>query len=194
MMKGDRDTAVLPAGKRRITAEEYFQMPEGPPYFQLIDGELVMSPSPTYFHQRITMRLTIALGMYLEANPIGELTGAPSDVQLDEHNVFQPDLYFVRNERLGIIAAQRPKGAPDLVIEVISPGTKRDDLGRKKTISAKRGVIEYWSVFPNLKEVHVYRLQESSEDPARELKEKDVLETPLLPGLRIHLAKIFKGS
>jgi Uma2 family endonuclease len=192
-MNGDRDTALLPTGQRRITAEEYFQMPEGPPYFQLIDGELIMSPSPRYFHQVIVARLIGAIIAYLDSNPIGQVVGAPSDVQLDEQNVFQPDLYFIRNERFRIIDEQGPKGAPDLVAEVISPGTKRNDLGRKKTISAERGVIDYWTVFPDTREVHVYLLQESREQPARKLKGNDAIETPLLPGLRIPLSKIFKA-
>ncbi len=191
-MSAARDTTLPASGQRPITAEEYFQMQEGPPYFQLVEGELIMSPSPSYFHQRIIMRLSVLIGSYLENHPIGELIGAPSDVQLDRENVFQPDLYYVSNERRQIFDHQGAKGAPDLVIEVISDSSKRLDLGRKKRRYARSGVTEYWAVHPTEKEVHVYLLQQSVEDPARRFTEREVLESALFPGLQISLSKVFR--
>jgi Uma2 family endonuclease len=117
---------------------------------------------------------------------------APSDVQLDPANVFQPDLYFIRTERLGIIDEQGPKGPPDLVAEIVSQGSRRQDLGPKKITYAARGVIEYWAILPRTREVQVFLLQEESEKPARILTVNDVLESSLLPGLEIPLTEMFE--
>ncbi len=190
-MSAPRDTTILPLEKRRRTAEEYFQMPEGPPYFQLVEGELIMSPSPRYYHQQIATRFAGLIYAYLRVHRIGEVTVAPSDVQLDRENVFQPDVYYVRKDRLGIIGEQGPEAAPDLVAEIISPSTKRLNLGSKKRIYAERGVVELWMIDPSTKEVHVYYLESSSEEPVHRVRIGEMLETPLLQGLQISVSEIF---
>lgn len=95
-------------------------MPEGPPYFQLVEGKLFMTPSPEFYHQSVAFNLAYRLRRFLESNPLGKITIAPSDVQLDFVNVHQPDVYFISNERLNILTKQGPVGAPDLVVEVLS--------------------------------------------------------------------------
>src|SRR5688572_12405065 len=124
----------LPTTHRRMTAAEYFTLPEGPPYFQVVNGELFMSPSPLLLHQRVSMFLAGVLFDYLRKNPIGEVIPAPSDVQLGPEDVFQPDIYYVSRERAGILNEQGADGAPDLVIEILSPSTARLDLERKREV------------------------------------------------------------
>ena len=114
-----------------ITTELYRQLPEGPPYYQLIEGNLILSPSANFFHQKIVGRLYHYIEAYLEEHPVGEAVIAPSDVFLDEINVFQPDLYFVKNENRQVLAYEGVKGAPDLVVEVLSPSTEAYDRGDK---------------------------------------------------------------
>jgi len=82
---------------RPVTADLFFQIPEGPPYYQLIEGIIVMSPSPTFYHQRILLRLSTAIDVYLDENPIGVAVFSPCDVRLNESTVYLPDLLFVRN-------------------------------------------------------------------------------------------------
>jgi Uma2 family endonuclease len=106
-----------------MTVEDYFSMAEGPPYYQLIDGELQMSPSPNRFHQDIVVSVTAALKQHLDMAHCGRVYLAPSDVVLAEGCVLQPDIYFVSAERASILTDQGARGAPDLVIEVLSPGT-----------------------------------------------------------------------
>ncbi len=190
-MNWARGAGVLPTTHRRMTAEEYYQLPEGPPYFQLIDGELFMSPSPHFFHQEIILNIASLIREYLRKHPIGKVVVAPSDVEFDKDNIFQPDVFFISKERLGIVDNHGAKGAPDLVIEVISGSTGRLDLGPKKTIYAQKGVLEYWVVLPETREVEVYRLPESADRPALKLAEGETLTTPLLPGLELPLAEIF---
>lgn len=176
-----------------VTAAEYFAMPEGPPYFQLIRGEIVMSPSPLMFHQRVLMRISGELYMFLDAHPIGEVVVSPSDVHLTNIDVYQPDVYYVSNKRQHIFNQQGAVGAPDLVVEILSKSTARHDLHEKKETYAECGVTEYWVV--HVKEplrVDVYRLQESVDTPARSVVEGQPLTTDLLPGLVLDTAKIFR--
>lgn len=192
-MTWDRGAGVLPTTHRRMTAEEYFQLPEGPPWFQLINGELFMSPSPFFFHQDLIARLMGELVPFVRRHRLGKVVTAPSDVQLDSGNVYQPDLYFVSTARLSIIEKQGPKGAPDLVVEVISASTGRLDLGPKKARYAESGVQEFWAVFPETSEVEVYQLAASAEQPSARLTVTDSLTTPLLPGLTILLQELFES-
>lgn len=190
-MNWDRGAGVLPTTHRHMTAEEYHQLPEGPPYFQLIDGELFMSPSPHFFHQEIILNIASPIREYLRRYPIGKVVVGPSDVEFNQKNVFQPDVFFIRNERLGMIDKHGAKGAPDLVVEVISGSTGRLDLGPKMMIYAQTGVLEYWVILPQSRTVDIYRLAESAEQPAETLAEGVSLKTPLLPGLELPLAEIF---
>jgi len=187
----DRGAGILPTTHRRMTAEEYFQLPEGPPYFQLIDGELFMSPSPNFFHQEIVGNIFFLIREYLRRHPLGKVVIAPSDVQFDQDNIYQPDIFFIRNERLGIVDKHGAKGAPDFVVEVISGSTGRLDLGPKKMVYAAQGVIEYWVVLPLTRTVEIYRLPEAADAPAVELAEGASLTTPILPGFELPLAEIF---
>ncbi|MBM3890489.1 MAG: Uma2 family endonuclease [Verrucomicrobia bacterium] len=177
-----------------ITRYDYEQMPEGPPYYQVIEGELVMSPSPRTPHQYIIGNLYVFLRNYLRDHPIGEVLLAPLDVFLSETNVYQPDLVFVSNERRSLITDHGIEGAPDLVIEVLSPGTARFDRGSKRKIYARTGVQELWLVDPDGKRIQIYRLTEDADAPAATYAANAVFESPLLPGLRIEAAEVFKSS
>lgn len=173
----------------RMTAGEFFQLPSGPPYFQLIDGDLYMSPSPRRYHQHLSMRLSLLLGNHVEAHDAGELYAAPSDVVLGPDTVLEPDLYFVSRARAGILTAQGAEGAPDLVIEILSPSTASMDLGRKREIYAASGVREMWVFAPETRTVEIYRFAENVD---RILREGDTIETPILPGFAAAVAEVFR--
>ena len=104
----------------QITADEYQQLPEGPPYYQLIGGRLFMTPSPTTYHQKILGNLYLVLAPFVNKSELGEVYLAPLDVRLSEIDVFQPDLIFVSRERLQIIGESGLEGAPDLAVEILS--------------------------------------------------------------------------
>lgn len=150
-----------------------------------------MSPSPNFYHQEIIGNIFFLLRAYLRRNSIGKVVLAPSDVEFNKNNVFQPDVFFIRTERLGIVDKHGAKGAPDLVVEVISGSTGRLDLGPKRMVYAQTGVLEYWVVLPDSRTVEVYRLPESADQPAQTLAEGVSLTTPLLPGLELPLEEIF---
>jgi Uma2 family endonuclease len=150
-----------------------------------------MSPSPHFFHQEIVGNIYLAIREYLRKNPIGKVILAPSDVEFDKDNVFQPDVFFIRTERLGIVDKHGAKGAPDLVAEVISGSTGRLDLGPKKAVYARKGVHEYWVVLPEERALEVYRFAESPDEPVLKLEEGANLTTPLLPGFELALTEVF---
>jgi Uma2 family endonuclease len=174
-----------------VTAAEYSQMPEGPPYYQLIEGGLEMSPAPVPYHQRILINLTHMFESYLERHPIGVLYIAPFDVFLSDVNVFQPDLAFISKANASILTDKGAEGAPDLVVEILSAKTAHLDRGPKRKIYARTGVKEFWLVDPERKQVHVYHLRKDAETPAASYGEKDAFKSPLLPGLRVRCARAF---
>ena len=184
---------MLQAKALPITRHDYEEMPPGPPYYQLIEGDLFMSPSPNISHQAIVGRIYSLLLQFVEKKPLGEVFVAPLDVFLSELNVYQPDVIFISNQRRSILTEHGLEGAPDLAVEVLSPGTARFDKGSKRKIYARTGVKELWLVDVEAKFIHVYQLTKDAETPAATYDEKAVFTSPLLPGLRLKAASIFKS-
>ncbi len=177
-----------------ITRHDYQEMPEGPPYFQVIQGNLVMSPSPNTFHQDIVANLCHILRQYLDKKPIGVVCVAPLDVYLSEVNVYQPDVIYISNPRRSILTERGIEGAPDFVVEILSPGTARYDKGSKRKIYARTGVKELWLVDPDVRSIEVYHLARNPETPVATHGANAVFKSPLLRGLKIKAAAIFKSS
>jgi Uma2 family endonuclease len=176
-----------------VNRHDYQEMPEGPPYFQVIEGDLVMSPSPNTTHQTIIGRIYLAIANFLEKNPLGEVFVSPLDVFLGDTNVYQPDVLFVSNRRRSIIAEKGIEGAPDLVVEALSPATAHFDRGSKRKVYARYGVREFWLVDPDTRTIQVYLLEKNAEKLAATYGEKAVFESALLPGLKFKAAGIFKS-
>ncbi|HEX3869573.1 MAG TPA: Uma2 family endonuclease [Pirellulales bacterium] len=173
------------------TVADYFSMAEGPPYYQLVDGELHMSPSPNRYHQDIVRNITVPLAQHVETVGAGKLYFAPSDVVFGKNHVLNPDIYFFSVERTGMLTVQGAEGAPDLVVEVLSPGTEKLDLGRKREIYADNGVQEFWAVSPTAMTVKIFRFQQSKTKPVAVLRKDDTITTPLLPGFALTIDRVF---
>jgi Uma2 family endonuclease len=184
---------MLQAMALPITRHDYEEMPAGPPYYQVIEGDLVMSPSPNIYHQAIAGRIYSLLLRFLEKKPLGEVFVAPLDVFLGDINVYQPDVIFVSNQRRSILTERGLEGAPDLAVEVLSAGTARFDKGSKRKVYARTGVKELWLVDPEARLIHVYQLVKDAETPAATYDDQAVFASPLLPGLRLKAASIFKS-
>jgi Uma2 family endonuclease len=181
-----------PAEKKvKYTYEDYLKTPDNKRY-ELIEGELIMVPAPRPRHQRISLRLTAILEKFIEDNSSGEILYAPCDIVFDEENVLQPDILFVSNERQEIITEDNIKGAPDLVIEILSPSTAYFDLVKKKKIYAKFGVKEYWIVDPEEKTVEVYLLEKDSYKLTQSFTEGNSLTSEMFSGLSINLNELFR--
>jgi Uma2 family endonuclease len=175
-----------------LTVAEYRNLPETGPRYQLIEGDLYMAPAPNRFHQDISRNLEMTLANYLSTHPIGVLYDAPFDVYLTDIDVFQPDLLIVLNENRPILTDAGAEGAPDFVVEILSPKTRQLDLVNKKRIYARVGVKELWIIDPDQQEVVLYRFDQDPSEPVAKLSAQEEINSPLLPGLTIPLPEIFR--
>ncbi len=140
--------------------EVYRMLPEGT-RAEVINGRLYMSPAPSLSHQDSTLDLASQIRSFIAKHKIGKVFISPVDVFFDNKNAVQTDIVFVSNERKSILQDDGIYGAPDLVIEVLSPGTRKFDLDQKKRIYEKQGVKEYWVVDPVSKETLGYQVKGS---------------------------------
>lgn len=176
----------------RLTKEDYRLLPDSGPRYQLIEGELYMSPAPNRFHQVISRNIEFILLKYLESNPRGEVYDAPFDVYLSEHDVFQPDIVFVAKENFKVLTDAGVEGAPDFAVEILSPTTAYLDKKSKLRVYARTGLKELWIVDPEPRLIHVYRLQENPDQPVATYSERDSFTSPHFPGLEIRGSEVFK--
>lgn len=182
--------ATVVVEKKKYTYEDYLKTPKDKRY-ELIDGELLMTPSPIPNHQRISGKLEFVVRKFVTENNLGEVFYAPCDVYLDDENVVQPDILFISKERLDIIGDKNIQSAPDIVIEIISENSVYRDMVQKKRLYARFGVKEYWIVIPEEKEVEVYILKGEAYQLYKTYTKVDILESPSLKGLKIGLKEIF---
>ena len=144
--------------KPPITLLEVFQsLPEGT-LVQLIQNVIVWSPSPADPHQEIVMNLGADIHFLVKQHKLGKVRVAPSDVYINDKNVYQPDIYFVSNSNTGVMKTTGFHGAPDLVVEILSPSTAKYDLEDKKDVYEQFGVKEYIIINPADKTVTAYEL------------------------------------
>jgi Uma2 family endonuclease len=179
--------------ERKLTYDDLLAMPEDDLRHEIIDGAHYVTPSPGRWHQRAVGNLFRLIGNHLEQKPVGEVYLAPFDIVFTMFDVVEPDLVFVSAERLSIITDKNIGGAPDLVIEVLSPTTSRRDLGVKRSLYDRGEVSEYWVADPDGETVQVFRRLGDRLAPTGTLARAadDVLTSGLLPGLELPLARIF---
>lgn len=181
---------VTHGARIKFTYEDYRSTPEDRRY-ELLDGELVMAAAPRRAHQRTEMNITLRLGNYVENNELGEIYPAPFDVVLSDTDVVQPDLLFVSKERLYIINDDNVRGAPDLVIEILSPSTASIDRNFKRALYARHGVKEFWLVDTDARNITVMLLSEQGYKIIGIYGEGQTLTSPTLEGFTLNLSEIF---
>ena len=160
--------------------------------YELFDGEIMKRSAPSLIHQRISRKLLGKMDAYIEEKKLGEVFSAPVDLNLDEHNAFQPDLAFISKERSFLIEdGDYIKGAPDLVVEIISPGTVKKDRVIKKDLCERFAVREYWLVDPLNKGIEIYIMQEDKYvlHDLQEISGK--INSTVLTGFELELGHIF---
>lgn len=181
----------MPAVKEKHNIKDYKLLPEGSPY-QLIEGELVMTPPPGTLHQIIARNLFIKISALVEKNSAGLLLFAPVDVYFDDENAFQPDIVFVSKQRRDIVKDDGIHGAPDMVIEILSPSTAYYDIKKKYKLYEKFGVREYWIVDPEMKSVELYSLTQGKFQMSAGLSEQGTVKSGILEGCEMSLEDIFR--
>jgi Uma2 family endonuclease len=177
----------------KLGYEEYKNLLEAETQrYELLEGELIMVPAPVPYHQIICRNLEERLWEFVQKWKLGEVLFAPCDVVLAGSSIVQPDIIFVSRERARrIISHDEIRGAPDLVIEILSPTTAKRDRTTKKTLYARHGVAEYWLADPDTKTIEVLKLTARGYRRAGIYTKKEILLSPLLPGLAISLRKVF---
>ena len=173
-----------------LTYEDYRKTPDDQRY-ELLDGALVVLPTPNTAHQKALFRIARLVEDFVLERGLGGVFIAPTDVVLSDTNVVQPDVIFVSKERMSVVGDANIQGAPDLVIEIVSPNNPERDLVRKRDIYARNGVGEYWIVDPEARSIRVMTLEGSTYSIIGEYGAGDKLTSPTLKGLGLEVEGVF---
>lgn len=178
---------------RTMTATEFLALPVSSQPMELIDGELMMAPAPLLSHQQIIGRVYAIL---IGVQPMDQVFLSPVDVHFNDGNVFQPDVVWLDpdNDRCMNVAGKHLRGAPDLVIEVLSSGTAHHDVGKKRQVYERHGVQEYWLVDGAARTVTVLVLNDDTFAQHGLFSPTDTFQSPVLGGAAIDVRKIFPAG
>ncbi len=178
---------------RNFTYQDYLELPREVGYqFEVLEGTLIKEPSPNVLHQRVSRRLLRILEDYFkEVDPEGEVFNAPLDVTLSEHNVVQPDIFYIAGNMKEIIKEKRIDGSPMLVVEIISPNNKRKDRLQKMRIYQNAGIENYWLVDPAEKTMECFVLRDGIYALLVAAMDEDVMEHADFKGLTINLGELW---
>ncbi len=179
-------------GQGHWTYNHYAALPDDGHRYEVVDGVLYMSPSPNDFHQNVSIWLSHYLVVHVMVPGLGKVRAAPFDVELAPDIVVQPDLIVVLNANLAKITRSHIVGAPDLVVEVLSPGTAKHDRHAKQSAYARSGVAEYWIVDPVKATIEVLFLQDEAYQSAGVFSGQDTLVSKIVPTIaEIHVEQFF---
>ena len=179
---------------RRWTYDELLvALPETNVQIELWDGEFIMSPSPSFFHQELIDRFHDALKSWVRPRGLGKTCVAPLDMILTQTNVAQPDVLFVAKDRLSIIQ-DRVRGPADLVVEVISPGSRQRDRIEKRDLYEQHGIKEYWMIDPDAQTVEVLWLDGGEYRLAGRWRSGETAQSRLLEGFTVPVSSLFEPS
>ena len=174
----------------KLTYEDYRRTPEDERY-ELIDGELIMAAAPNMAHQTTQGKLGWRMASVVETEGLGYVFFSPCDIVLSEHNTLQPDIVFVSMDNAAIITDANIQGAPDLVVEIISPSSTGRDWVTKRDLYARYGVREYWLIDPVNRTLWVMRLRNGYLELSDTLSEGDTLTDSIIEGFSVSLSDIF---
>lgn len=191
---GEKAGGYQPEPGKKLTYQDYLKIPEVPGYrYEILDGMLIKEPSPNVMHQRVSRRLQRILEDYFwNADPEGEIFGAPLDVTFHEITVVQPDLFYVSGKQKSIIKDNRIDGPPTLAVEILSPSNSRKDRLQKMRIYQKAGVQHYWLVDPEEKTLECYALSDGLYARITAGMDEDIVEHPEFSGLSVTLQDLWE--
>jgi len=188
-------TAPLEQKTAKMTSAAFrdIQFPDDDPFtYELINGQLVKKSAPKPIHQLISQRIEFALANFLKGKALGPFFHAPVDVFFDDYNTTQPDICFVSTERAFLIDLNEGiMGAPDLIVEILSPGSLRYDRGVKKDLYERFAVKEYWIADPNNRSLEIYTMRENAYITHGVFEPGDNAGSVLLAGFELDVAELF---
>lgn len=178
--------------EKKITVQEFFEMELEEGYFyELINGHIVQKRTPTPSHQKIVTDLTTIIDTFTTKKQLGDCYVSPLDVFFDKYNNTQPDVLFIKKDRLFIVTNDGIMGQPDLIVEVLSPSTYRNDRTVKKDLYCQFGVPEYWIVDLKNQAIEVYSLENDDYTMTSFAIEKGEIESKVLEGFKMDIVSIF---
>lgn len=175
----------------RFKADDIWDTPEDGNRYEVIDGALYMTPPPGWKHQFASGKLQVMVGRHVYDHGLGVLVSAPVGVVLDDENGLQPDLIYVSREHLHIITERGVGGAPDLVVELLSPSTRNRDRGVKLRRYAAAGVPHYWIVDPRSRALEAYRLTDEGYELTGTYGPGTIFQPELFPDLEIPVDELW---
>jgi Uma2 family endonuclease len=175
----------------RFKADDIWDTPDDGNRYEVIDGKLYVTPPPIERHQNALAELFGRIWPYVKERQLGRVYFAPLGVVLDEENGVQPDLVYVSNERRSIIVERGLEGAPDLVVEVLSPSTRARDRGLKMRRYAAAGIPHYWIIDPLVQTLEAYRLSAQGYELTGTHGPDSVFRPELFPGLEIPIQALW---
>jgi len=177
--------------EEKFTYQDYIHFPDNGKRYQIINGEVYMSPAPVPYHQRIIIKLSKILDEFVAKHNLGIVFIAPCDILLSDEDIVQPDIFFISNENLNIIKEKYIEGVPDLTIEITSTYTKKLDKLLKKRLYETYQVKEYWVVDVEKKTLQRFAHRGRSYEEIGSYKVGDIVESNLIKGLSFNLKEIF---
>ncbi len=177
----------------KFSYEDLQHIPPDRNRYEIVDGELFVTPSPIPLHQRIVGNLFAELRQYVRKKRLGEVFVAPLDVVFTSSTVLEPDLIFVSRSRAHMVGEKNLSGPPDLAVEVMSESTVQLDREIKPKQYALYGVSEFWLVDPTGRTVEIFRLKEGEYELAAQLGFGEKLTSPLFPGLGLPVSSLWEA-
>lgn len=175
----------------RLTYDDYCALPDDGRRYEILDGDLYMSPAPIPLHQRIVLNLAAELRWHVRSSKLGEVFVSPIDVLLSDYDIVQPDLVFVAREKRGIVSTTNIKGSPDLHVEVLSASNTQRDVSDKRSIYARCAVNWYWIVDPDEGTLTELQRVDRAYAEITCAKRGGVFSPKLFPGLTIDLNSLW---
>jgi Uma2 family endonuclease len=183
---------VVVAHRSRFTYRELQLMPDDGVRRELIDGDVFVTPAPVPWHQTVSRRLQLALMNALEETGLAEVYNAPVDIIFNPTNVVEPDLVIIGAEKAHIVTARAIEGIPDIVVEILSPGTAERDRYWKRQLYERFGVPEYWIVSPDPAFIEAFALTPQGYIERARNDRAGTLVCPLFPSLAVPLERVFR--
>ena len=181
----------IPPGPIKLTYEDYVELPDDGRRYEILDGELEVSPAPAPLHQRVSLNLSVILDGHVRPRRLGRMYFAPIDVLLADTTIVQPDLVFVSVERESMVTRRAIEGPPELVVEILSPWSIRRDRVTKAALYARFGIGHYWLLDP---EAHTFEVYEAAGAEYRLVAThgaSGTMRTALFPGLELDLGLVW---
>lgn len=183
---------AIRSGQILLTYEDYLELPNDRNRYEILEGDLAVNPAPNTAHQTVVLNLGALLRDHVRRHDLGRVFIAPTDVLLSDTTIVQPDILFISRERETILRREHVRGAPDLMIEVISPTSARTDRHTKQRIYARYGVPHYWLVDPEQRSIEAYTVVGTGYSQVSLASGNESFSAPPFPDLAIRLDEIWE--